>query len=118
MFYTTLCAGHGQRHIYDSRNYICIYTLRIHPRHARPIYDSRNYICIYTRMWYNNIWWQIYDSRNYICIYTTIIKQLSAPVSTIVEIIYVFTPKIEAYDTQPESTIVEIIYVFTPGLRL
>ena len=44
----------------------------------------------------------------------TIIKQLSAPVSTIVEILYEFTPTIRSRRAAHASTIVEILYEFTP----
>ena len=122
--------------IYNSRNFICIYTADEQDRAPQGIYNSRNFICIYTHHRRLRRLAAIYNSRNFICIYTgignipywntsTIVEilyvftpicriSLVVSISTIVEILYVFTPMISLYTSGDESTIVEILYVFTP----
>ncbi len=60
--------GTRQR-IYNSRNFICIYTLLKSICETVWIYDSRNFICIYNLLPATFLLATIYDSRNFICIY-------------------------------------------------
>ena len=68
-----------------------IYTLLCHEAEGELIYDSRNFICTYNLTGYAN----------------------GGVISTIVEILYVFTPRYLFFTRIFESTIVEILYVLT-----
>ena len=80
------------------------------------IYNSRNFICFYTAKLERKIAGLIYNSRNFICFYTCDDLGVLAAGSTIVEILYAFTPNSLAELQAVQSTIVEILYAFTPHL--
>ena len=67
--YTLLCHEAEGELIYDSRNFICIYTFRIVLPYQLVIYDSRNFICTYNSAKILVLCHSIYDSRNFICTY-------------------------------------------------
>ena len=95
--------------IYNSRNFICIYTLDEAMDGKSVIYNSRNFICIYTRRSGKGGLTYIYNSRNFICICTSdVILNLNHS-STIVEILYVFAPFRRGNNANNTSTIVEIL---------
>ena len=78
------------------------------------IYNSRNFICFYTAKLERKIAGLIYNSRNFICFYTCDDLGVLAAGSTIVEILYAFTPNSLAELQAVQSTIVETLYAFTP----
>ena len=95
--YTLLCHEAEGELIYDSRNYLCIYTVLTKRVTGQPIYNSRNFICIFTCRHCEQQRQRIYNSRNFICIYTLGDNFLTVYPSTIVEILYVFTPSIRRH---------------------
>ena len=56
----------------------------------------------------------IYNSSNFVCFYTSTVDISHKMLSTIVEILYAFTPHKNGILLYGESTIVEILYAFTP----
>ena len=84
--------------------------------HSTSLMSLSTLVEIYTLLCHEAEGELIYDSRNFICIYTSQTLTRLSHISTIVEIIYAFTPVSAPVSEARQSTIVEIIYAFTPSL--
>ena len=91
-----------------------IYTLLCHEAEGELIYDSRNFICIYTEQTTGYLRHPIYDSRNFICIYTGIVADTTDELIYDSRNLYVFTPQ---GSHRPDGSHIydsRNLYVFTP----
>ena len=112
--YTESLRGCRLGGIYNSRNFVWLYTHRQSWQRCRAIYNSRNFVWLYTYNQVHRPLQSIYNSRNFVWLYTATGKYTLQVGSTIVEILYGFTPQLPMAIDWQSSTIVEILYGFTP----